>query len=386
MRVLALVATVLLLSCGAAGGPKAAEPETCTSERVASGLALKTVGWKTDFCKHSVALDEIHSGGPPRDGIPPIDAPVFTTQHHANRWIRDVEPVVSLEIAGKARAYPLQILIWHEIVNDEFSGTPIAVTFCPLCYAAVVFVRPNIDGKTLSFGTSGNLRKSDMVMWDRQTESWWQQFEGAAIVGELTGTQLESLPASIVSWKDFKASYPDGEVLSRETGASRAYGRNPYVGYDDIEKKPFMYKGAVGDELAPMEHVVGVDTGSQARAYPVRLLRKRGVVHDQLNNDALVVLWSAGTSSALDAETIADGADAGAAGVFLSRVDGRALTFTSSGAGRFLDRETGSSWTVLGHATSGPLVGRRLTPVAHHRVFWFAWSAFVGERGSVFSR
>ncbi len=348
-------------------------------------LKFKSAGWKTDFCKHSVPFEEIRSGGPPRDGIPPIDAPKFVTSSDADRWIRDVEPVISLEVNGVARAYPLQILIWHEIVNDEIGGTPVAVTFCPLCYAAVVFKRPRIDGRQLSFGTSGNLRKSDMVMWDRETESWWQQFEGKAIVGALTGTQLEVLPGAIVSWKDFKAAYPSAEVLSRETGIKRPYGKNPYVGYDDINKKPFLYKGKIGKGLAPMEHVVGVDRGEAARAYAVSKLRSKRVIHDQLGGEALVVFWQKGTASALDKKLIAGGDDAGATGVFVSSIDSRQLTFRPDGDTGFIDQETRSRWNILGHATSGELVGRRLQPVAHHRVFWFAWSAFVAQRGSLYS-
>lgn len=383
----ALVAT---LGCGADAkalrGDEQASLARCTAPFGDSGeLGFKTANWKTDFCKHSVPYGEIQSGGPPRDGIPPIDAPSFTTQKVADSWIRDSEPVIAFAMGGKARAYPIQILIWHEIVNDEFGGIPIAVTFCPLCYAAVVFRRPTINGKTLTFGTSGNLRNSDMVMWDRQTESWWQQFEGLAIVGELTGTQLEILPASIVSWKDFKDAFPDGAVLSRNTGVARAYGKNPYVGYDDVAKKPFLYRGNVGEGLAPMEHVVGVDRGSVARAYPVALLRKRRVLLDQLDGEAIVVMWTPGTASALDAKIIADGSDAGATGVFLSSIDGRALTFTVGRDNRVVDNETGTTWNVFGHGIDGPLEGQHLTPIAHHRVFWFSWSAFVAHRGSLFS-
>ena len=136
--------------------------------------AFRTDGWKTNFCLHSVDYEDIFSGGPPRDGIPPIDSPKFESIESADQWIEDLEPVILLDHEGEVRAYPLQILTWHEIVNDEIAGDPIAVTFCPLCNTALVFRRPNIDGEFLTFGTSGNLRYSDLVMWDRQTESWWQ--------------------------------------------------------------------------------------------------------------------------------------------------------------------------------------------------------------------
>ncbi|MFQ5799057.1 MAG: DUF3179 domain-containing (seleno)protein, partial [Bacteroidota bacterium] len=162
---------------------------------------------RTDFTKSSVDLDEIMSGGPPKDGIPPIDKPLFVSFDEADSWLAAVEPVIGLDIDGEARAYPLQILTWHEIVNDIIADTPVSVTFCPLCNAAIAFDRRvEHEGKmlVLDFGTTGKLRKSDLVMYDRQTESWWQQFTGEAIVGELTGTELTLLAAPLISYKQFR--------------------------------------------------------------------------------------------------------------------------------------------------------------------------------------
>ena len=156
--------------------------------------ASLTYGWKTDFTKHSVPYSEIMSGGPPRDGIPPIDSPKFETVADASEYLVDHEPMVVFEFNGEARAYPIGILMWHEIVNDEVGGLPITVTYCPLCNTAIVFDR-RVGDRVLDFGTSGNLRNSDLVMWDRQTESWWQQITGEAIIGELTGAKLTFLPA-----------------------------------------------------------------------------------------------------------------------------------------------------------------------------------------------
>ena len=178
-----------------------------------SEARISTRGWTTDFSLHSVPYSESISGGPPRDGIPPIDNPKFTTFEDADTWLGGQEPVIALELNGDARACPLQILTWHEIVNDVVGGVPVAVTFCPLCNSAIVFDR-RLDGVIYDFGTSGKLRNSDLIMWDRQTESWWQQFIGEAIVGEFTGKQLTFIPASIISWEDFKAANPEGTVLS----------------------------------------------------------------------------------------------------------------------------------------------------------------------------
>ena len=163
----------------------AVEPDSDYEAALASAR-FRTAGWRTDFSRHTVPYSEIMSGGVPRDGIPPLDNPSFVTQDEADDYVEDQEPVVVFEANGEAKAYPLQILTWHEIVNDEVGGLPVSVTYCPLCNSAVAFDR-RLDGVVYDFGTSGNLRNSDLVMWDRQTESWWQQLTGEAIVGELAG-------------------------------------------------------------------------------------------------------------------------------------------------------------------------------------------------------
>ncbi|MBA2293511.1 MAG: DUF3179 domain-containing protein, partial [Actinobacteria bacterium] len=196
----------------------------------------ETAAWSTDFSKHSVPLDEFQSGGPSKDGIPAIDTPRYTRAENVD-FLADREPVILVTVEGESRAYPLQILTWHEIVNTTFGDTPVAVTFCPLCNTAIAFDR-QLDGEVLDFGTTGKLRDSDLVMYDRQTESWWQQFGGEALVGELAGGKLRQLPARIVSWRDFRRAHPSGLVLNRETGFLRDYGTNPYAGYDDIASPP----------------------------------------------------------------------------------------------------------------------------------------------------
>jgi hypothetical protein len=169
-------------------------------------------GWnKTDFSKSRIAWREILSGGPPKDGIPSIDKPTFKAAAE-DRELTTKDPVIGLEINGDARAYPLRILIWHEIVNDVVGGMPVTVTYCPLCNSAIVFDR-RVPPHVLDFGTTGKLRNSDLVMYDRQTESWWQQFTGEAIVGTLAGTELKLVPARLESFGQFKTRYPGGKVL-----------------------------------------------------------------------------------------------------------------------------------------------------------------------------
>ncbi len=333
--------------------------------------------WLTDFSLHTVPYDEFLSGGVPRDGIPPLDNPQFESIADADAWLESVQPVVSLEINGEAKAYPLAILTWHEIANDTLGGVPVSVTFCPLCNSAVAFDR-RVGGETLTFGVSGNLRHSDLVMWDRQTESWWQQLTGEGIVGAYAGHQLTLLPAQIVSWLDFKTAFPNAEVLSRETGYSRDYGRNPYGGYDRADQSPFLFRGRPDERLLPMERVAALILDGQPLAFPFLALEQDPAVNYSVNGRDIVVLFQTGTASALDQSRIADSKDVGSIGVFDANLDGQTLTFRPEADG-FTDNETGSVWNVLGQAVSGPLEGKALTPIVHGSHFWFAWAAFAPE-------
>ena len=331
-------------------------------------------GWTTDFSRHSVPFSEILSGGIPRDGIAPLDEPRFTTPEDADRWLGDKEPVIAFELNGDARAYPLQILVWHEIVNDVVGGVPVAVTFCPLCNTAIVFER-TLEGVVYDFGTSGKLRNSDLVMWDRQTESWWQQFTGEAIVGELTGKKLMFLSGPIIAWSDFKAANPEAKVLSRDTGFSRRYGQNPYGGYDQADNPPFLFDGELDGRLAAKDRVVDVSIDGVTAVFPFLTLEEERVVNYTVNNQDLAVFFKSGTLSALDKGSIKDSRDVGATGVFERTVDSHNLTFRFDGE-NFVDDQTGSIWNIFGQAVEGPLSGQKLNPVIHTNIFWFAIAAF----------
>jgi len=371
------VAALLLASACEAGGGGPAGSAARQPSAAPQVEQFSRTGWPTNFDRHGVPLTEIRSGGPPKDGIPALDHPRFVGVSEASGWLKPVEPVIALTVGNESRAYPLQILVWHEIVNDAVGGVPVTVTFCPLCYTAIAFDR-RAANRVLDFGTTGNLRDSDLVMYDRQTESWWQQAVGQAIVGDLTGTQLTILPASIVSWSAFRTAHPEGMVLSKDTGFNRPYGVNPYAGYDSANSRPFLFDGSPDGRLAPKEHVVTVSLGGEDVAYPYTLLRQRRVVRDTVGGTPVVVFFRPGTASGLDAGNVADGFDLGASGVFSPQLDGRQLTFVAA-ASDFVDSETGSRWDLLGRAVSGPLAGRRLDPIVHGDDFWFAWAAFKPE-------
>lgn len=329
---------------------------------------------KTNFEKRNVDLGEIVSGGPPKDGIPALDAAQFVGIPKADAWLDEKEPVIAVSLGDDTKAYPLQILIWHEIVNDIVGEVPVSVTFCPLCNSCIAFDR-RVGDRILDFGTTGRLRKSDMVMYDRQTQSWWQQLIGEAIVGELTGTVLKTVPADIVSYGQFKRAFPAGKVLSRDTGYLRDYGTNPYRGYDSITDRPFLFYDKVDPRLAPMERVINVRAGPEHRIYPFSAFEGTPVINDDFNGEALVLFSRHGTHSVLDTGQISDGRFVRSVTAYSRALQGKTLTFVAVGE-RFVDNETGSTWDLFGRAISGPLTGQRLVSADSGVHFAFAWLAF----------
>ncbi len=286
-----------------------------------------------------------------------------------------------VEHRGEVRAYPLQILIWHELVNDQIGELPILVSYCPLCNSGIVFDR-RVDGQVYDFGVSGMLRNSDMVMYDRQTESLWQQIGGEAIVGTLTGRKLRMVPSQTIAFETFARSFPEAKVLSRETGHERAYGRNPYTGYEFGNRLFAPVGGRRPTRLAPLERIVAVEVDGASRGYPFSMLRRRGVFEDRIRGRRFVIFFEQGVVSVLDHERIANSRDVGAVGVFCTELEGRRLSFGRK-EGRIVDRQTGSVWNILGQAIDGPLAGKRLTGVSHGVYFAFAWLVF-NPRGEIY--
>src|SRR5262249_24622872 len=263
-------------------------------------------------------------GGPRKCGIAAIDLPQFEQLRDgkAGGWaarIADIEPVISLVIGADARAYPLRVLVWHEIANDPVGGTPVAVTYCPLCNTALVSERA-LDGLTLDFGTTGKLRNSDLVMYDRQTESWWQQFTGDAIVGAMTGRQLRSIPSRLESFVRFRQRFPQGNVLVPNDPGARNYGANPYAGYDATGQTPFLYDGSLPQGIEPMERgIAGEIAPGRYEAWSLALLRRLGTI----TSGDLTLKWEPGQVSALDRRSVAESRDIG--NVVVQRREGSGL-------------------------------------------------------------
>lgn len=376
MRTTGLMAAIIAF-CGILSSSEAAAQVTCDDPPFDITQAV-AVWDKTDFCTYQDGVfDQIISGGVPRDGIPPIDAPQFESIAAASEWLQPQSPVIALQLADQARAYPLAILTRHEIVNDTLGETAIAVTFCPLCNSAIVFDR-TVNGRTLRFGVSGLLRNSDLIMWDDVTQSWWQQFTGQGIVGHYTGTQLTVLPSQVVGFGQYAAQYPDGVVLSRESGFGSSYGSNPYAGYDSSEQ-PFLFTGVVDARLPATERVLAGLVGETPVAYPFSILSEQGVINDSVAGENVVALWQGGVASALDGRDIDSSKDVGTAALFSRELDDQTLTFSIGDDGMIRDDQTGSAWNVFGTAVAGDLAGAQLEQIIAAPHFWFAWAAFQPE-------
>lgn len=330
---------------------------------------------KTDFSRHAFPLDEIIEGGPGKDGIRSIDKPEFNSVADAENWLDQREPVVAYISGADARAYPLQILIHHEIVNDTVDGSDIAITYCPLCNAAMVFAR-KFENEVLEFGTTGKVHTSNLVMYDRSSESWWLQFTGEGVVGKYTGEELRLLPSQIVSFQQFKAAYPNGQVLSKETGFNKKYGVNPYTDYDSRHVPyAWFFRNPVDTRLPAMERVLGVVTEDKVMAYPFSTLNQTPFVQHEIESMPVLIVSKSGMASAVDKRLIRDSKETLTAAAYSRVVDDVVLDFKLLNA-EITDVQTGSTWNLFGESTNGPLAGKRLDKLDRGVYFSFVWLDF----------
>jgi len=291
----------------------------------------------------------------PKDAIPPLDFPTYVKASEVD-FLVGSDLVIGVNINNDARAYPIKILNWHEIVNDKIGGQEVIVTYCPLCKSAILFNRV-LDGKTLSFGNTGSLYESTLLMYDRETESFWGQVGGRAIQGELKGKRLEMLPSTTTRWKDWRNFHPDTLVLSMDTGYSRNYDSNPYLTYyQDKESLPGFPVSLIDKRLAPKELIIGVIFNDVKKAYPVNQLGWK-VINDNVGNEDIVVF----TRSKLT-------------GVFFAELDDEVLEFELVDK-TIIDKTTKSEWNFFGQSVDGSLEGKRLKPVPIVYAFWFGWVA-----------
>ena len=315
--------------------------------------------------KHTVPLDKIVSGGSPQDGIPSIDNPKFQSVQEADKILKDSEFVLGLNINGDMRAYPLQILVWHEIVNDVVDGKPVAITYCPLCFTNQVFNRTLIDGNIVEFGTSGKLYNNNLVMYDRANNSLWNQALGEGIVGDYSGIKLEKIPFDIAYWKEWKKLYPESKVLSRDTGSVRPYGADPYGNYysNDLIFFPLTNNDK---RLGLKEIVIGIQNENKFKAYKLQDIETKKIINDDIGDKkiALVSLQP-----------------------FMIRVFDRFLDNEKKVTDLFYNKEnntlidivTGSELNFDGKFINGPLQDKQLKRLSMDQGFWFTWAAFHPE-------
>lgn len=263
----------------------------------------------TDGLKHSISLDEILSGGPPKDGIPSIDNPKFVTAAESDKWLKDEETGTGFCNKEDCRFYPYQILVWHEIVNDVVAGEQVLISYCPLCLTGIVFDR-NINGEVMEFGTSGMLWRSNLVMYNRtkqnqdelsdlekslrldsKKESLWSQVLGEAVVGELTGAKLKVLNSDVIRYGDWKKLHQDTKVLSKDTGFSRSYGADPYGDY--YTSNTVSFGASFNDSrLSPKEFILGIEANGKFKAYHAGAL-KIGETKDSVGGREVFIQKSA---------------------------------------------------------------------------------------------
>lgn len=393
-------------------------------------FAMKEIG--VDSSIVNISLDEVLSGGPPPQGIPGLgfsgdwkgaakasrQDPIFIPQNVAKQWIGEDEPIAVLTIGDETKAYPIQILTWHEIINDTVGGQPVTVSFCPLCNSTIAFDRriplsqealdnllalnPNVklsepteeflaeykdlgeDADSIvklaevTFGVSGMLYNSNLLMFDTVSSTLWSQILAKGNIGTLTDTQLLRIPVQILSFSELQESFPKALVLSRDTGHSRRYGSNPYVGYDLVDSRPFLFDKLIDTRMLAKTRIVSVEIADEAVAYKYETLEDNNLINDTIADRPVVVFWKAGLNSALDGEQIKNSKDVGAVGVFSREIDGRELEFEWKND-VFVDKQTGSTWNILGKAISGELEGSSLKPLVHDNTLWFAWAAFKPE-------
>ena len=392
--------------------------------------AMQEIG--VDASISNIPIDEVLSGGPPPQGIPGLgfsgdwkgaakasrQEPIFVPQNVAKQWIGEDEPIAVLSIGDETKAYPIQILTWHEIINDTIGGRPVTVSFCPLCNSTIAFDRriplsqaaldnllalnPDVElsdpskeflaeykdlGEDadsvvklaeVTFGVSGMLYNSNLLMFDTVSSTLWSQILAQGNVGTLTNTQLLRIPTQILSFSELQESFPKALVLSRDTGHSRRYGSNPYVGYDLVDSRPFLFDKLVDDRMLAKTRIVSVEIADEAVAYKYETLAENNLVNDLIADKPIVVFWQAGLNSALDASQIKNSKDVGEVGVFSRELNGKVLEFEYKND-VFKDKQTGSTWNILGQAIDGELKGSNLDPIIHDNTLWFAWAAFKPE-------
>jgi uncharacterized protein YbaR (Trm112 family) len=354
----------------------------CSSQGDSGSISQETVPpqlqreFSTDFSKRSLSFAEIFTGGPPKDGIPALLDPPFISVSSAQESLTPKDPVIVVKQGKNSMILPLRILTWHEIVNTGLDGIPLAVTYCPLCNTSLVFDRRH-QGQVLDFGTTGSLHGSNLLMYDRQTESWWQQATGEAVLGRYTGDRLKAVPSLFLSWSTASTAFPEAQVLSEETGHERNYGENPYPGYDSPGNTPFLYQGDLRDGADPVSRVMILGEEELVRV-PYAAVFGNNILSLVVEDEPLILIADKSTGSPLDTGLFENAKINGTVNAYSARVEDFVLTFEWN-QNEIRDQETGSLWDVSGTALEGPLAGKKLKAVNARQSLDFSAYHFYQE-------
>jgi uncharacterized protein DUF3179 len=364
LGVISVILSISLYATNLGSSPSGSVSSTYLSSplKLIPGVATGAAGQASNNSqqiKHIVPLDQIVSGGPPPDGIPSIDNPKFLSVVDANKFLKDSDLVVGLTINGQTKAYPLLILVWHEIINDKVGGVPVTVTYCPLCFTTKVFNR-TISGHIVEFGTSGKLYNNNLVMYDRLNGSLWSQALGEGIVGTHAGENLKRIPFDLAYWKDWKQLYPNSVVLSTDTGFTRPYGVDPYGDYYTSDQLFFPISN-LDKRLGLKEMVVGLDNEGQYKAYILHQIESSKIINDKVGNKSIVLF-------SLYPRMVR---------AYVPIIHEQTLDFQyNASANKITDKQTGSEWNFDGLAVNGQMKGKQLMRIPFDEGFWFSWAAF----------
>lgn len=340
--------------------------------------------WKTDTSQKTIELNELHQAAQ-KDEIRALNFPKFVSGEAGKNQYFEHEPVIYMNFNGVAKAYPLSVLTLFELCNDTVGGEPVMVTFCPMCNAAMVFnrkVKHKGQEVILNFGVSGILMHNDMVMYDHQTESWWQQLMGEAIVGEMAGTELKMMRAMIISVKDYFDRYPDGQILAPAMKVK--IGKKVHRPFHHMEHnhhqlaEEYYIPEKTDPRLPPLERVLDIHVDDHAKIYPFTNLAEKKVINESFDGMSFVIFFHDETVSVLDEDDLKKSKKTGSATAFKSHLDGVDYTFETFG-NYFKDHQTGSVWDITGYCREGVNKGKQLWLLPHSNHFAFAYLAFFPE-------
>ncbi|ROQ21420.1 uncharacterized protein DUF3179 [Marinimicrobium koreense] len=346
MKIVSLVLCIMLLS-------------SCGGSSSGSGGGSDDNGSTPESGEWLIPESEVLDGGPGKDGIPAISDPNYLAASQA-RYLDDSDLVVGVNLKGEVRAYPHRILDWHEIINEHFGDTPYSISYCPLTGSALLW-EGRSEAADPTYGVSGLLFNSNLILYDRETDSYWSQMLAESVRGPRAGEEARRLAVVETTWGNWRAMYPDSQVMDTQTGFSRDYNRYPYGSFRTDNNLIFPVSDR-DERLHLKTRVLGVRIGEFSKVYPIENFTEQVEVINEVN-DGYVVVGSSGRNFAMAFNAVLD--------------DGTQLTFEAVADGPVvMEDQEGTRWDIFGRAQSGMREGEQLEPMFSYIAYWFAWAAF----------